>query len=85
MKRGPVTAVAIAANLEHVEALPWLSCASHRTLNTDELRKTTAAVEDGGARLVSLAGAQLEAVVGAVDSVRELARACRAAELEASR
>ena len=85
MKRDPVTAVAIAADLEHVEALPPISRARHRPLTTDELRTAAAAVEDAGGRLVSLASAELKAVAGAVDSVRELARACWAAELEASR
>ena len=103
MKRDPVTAVAIAADPEHVEVLPWFSRARYRPLTTDELRTAAAAVEDAGASLVSvplgdgdgwrcyvregdcLVSAELEAVACAVDSVRDIARACRAAEPEASR
>ena len=53
--RPPVCAVAtVAPDLEHVEALPWLSRARHRHLDADELRTAAAAVEDAGAVLVSV-------------------------------
>ena len=93
--RPPVCAVAtVAADLEHVEALPWLARARHRPLDTDELRTAAAAVlvsvplEDGsgwrcfvreGECLVSLASADLVDVERAVQSVRSLVAECEAA------